>query len=177
MRYLWLMIIVVSIAACSSAPVNDGTDPSADGSNQAGNQNTGDNPQGQPLQGDGAIVADPLNEPGSLLSQRVLYFAYDSSQLDAKYHDILNAHAEYLLTNPGTVLRLEGHGDERGTREYNVALGERRAREVFRYLSFQGVAKDQMKIVSFGEELPVAFGHDESAWGQNRRVELVYEGV
>ena len=86
----------------------------------------------------------------------------------------LRAHAQHLNTNPNAMVRLEGHADERGTREYNVALGERRGNAVAKYLRLNGVSASQMEVISYGEEKPVAYGHDEQSWAANRRVELVY---
>jgi len=114
---------------------------------------------------------DPLEE--GLLAQRVVYFDFDSSVIHDDSMSMLRAHAEYLSGN-GTNLTLEGHADERGTREYNLALGERRADAVRRVLLANGVAANQIKVVSYGEERPAALGHNEDAWALNRRSELVY---
>jgi len=118
----------------------------------------------------------PRAEPGSPLAQRVLYFEFDQSAVKTEYLPVVEAHAGYLRDNPSVKLTLEGHADERGTREYNVALGDRRANGVSRLMLFQGVASDQIQVVSFGEERPAVFGQDEASWGLNRRVVLVYAG-
>jgi len=131
--------------------------------------------QGMGLGADGQLAASPLDDPASPLSKRTIYFEFDSSQVAEEYLDLIAAHGKYLADNPQRRMRVEGHADERGSREYNVGLGERRAKAVERLLRFQGVGNDQVEVVSFGEELPVAFGHDEAAWRLNRRVELVYE--
>jgi peptidoglycan-associated lipoprotein len=114
---------------------------------------------------------DPLEE--GLLAQRVVYFDFDSSVVHDDSMAMLTAHAQYLSSN-GTNITLEGHADERGTREYNLALGERRADAVRRVLLANGVAASQIKVVSYGEERPAALGHNEDAWALNRRAELVY---
>jgi len=124
----------------------------------------------------GAFTGAELNDPASPLSKRVVYFAFDSSELTEEGRMLVNAHAKYLAQNPQTSVVLEGHADERGTREYNLALGERRAKAVERLMTLQGVSAKQLQVIPFGEERPVAFGHDESAWGVNRRVELLYSG-
>jgi peptidoglycan-associated lipoprotein len=116
----------------------------------------------------------PLEDPDSLLYTQTVYFAFDSSEVDAKYHDLVAAHAEYLASNPSLTVRVEGHGDERGSREYNIGLGERRANAVRRLLEAGGVAQGQLVIVSYGEERLAASGQHEEAWALNRRVELVY---
>lgn len=116
----------------------------------------------------------PLDNPDSPLSTRVIHFEFDSSTIQKKYLDILDAHAEYLMNNPDTEVRLEGHADERGSREYNIGLGDRRAQAVRRLLLFQGVEEKQISTVSYGEEQPVDPAHNEEAWAKNRRVEIVY---
>jgi len=116
---------------------------------------------------------DPFEDPASPLSKRVIYFDYDSTEV--KDIDSVNAHAQYLADNPGAKVRLEGHADERGTREYNVALSEERAMAVKRLMAFQPLQTDQISVLGFGEERPVAFGHDEKSWQLNRRVEIIYE--
>ena len=105
----------------------------------------------------------------------VFYFDFDKSIVRPEAREALAKHAEFLVANPDARVVLEGHADERGTREYNMALGERRAKAVSRYLTIQGVAASQIETVSFGEEVPVAFGHDAEAWQLNRRVEVRYE--
>jgi len=120
------------------------------------------------------FTIDPLEDPASPLSQRTVYFAYDSSEVTPEGTELLRAHAQYLGDHPARRVVLAGHGDENGTREYNLALGLRRATSVHRLMLLYGVAPQQIKYVSFGEEKPVAFGHNESAWAQNRRVELEY---
>ena len=104
----------------------------------------------------------------------VIYFEFDSSEVRAEDQDIVIRHARQLSDNPGWRVRLEGHADERGSREYNIGLGERRSQAVRQMLLIQGVAADQISTVSFGEERPVSFGSSESDYAQNRRVEFKY---
>lgn len=111
---------------------------------------------------------------GELLSKRLLYFAFDRDEVRSEDQAIVAAHAKYLVSNPSVKVRLEGHTDERGTREYNIGLGERRAQAVRRALMLQGVGEAQISTVSFGEERPAVAGDDEAAWAQNRRVEILY---
>ncbi len=110
----------------------------------------------------------------ALKTRSVIYFEYDSSEIRSEYLDVVAAHAAYLIKYPTTKVRLEGHTDERGSREYNIGLGERRAQAVRRALASQGVADTQIATVSYGEERPAAAGSDEAAYSQNRRVELAY---
>lgn len=120
------------------------------------------------------VVMDPLQDPGSPLAQRTIYFDFDRSTVRDEYLDLIKSHGEYLLEHPDRLVTLEGHADERGSREYNLALGEERAKAVRDLLMLQGVSGDQISIVSYGEERPADSGHDETAWQHNRRVVIVY---
>ena len=111
---------------------------------------------------------------GEWLSRRIVYFEFDRAEIRAADAPLVAAHAAYLAANPGVKIRLEGHTDERGTREYNIGLGERRGQAVRRALALQGASEAQLATVSFGEERPVAAGEDEAAYSQNRRVEILY---
>jgi peptidoglycan-associated lipoprotein len=111
---------------------------------------------------------------GELLSRRIVYFEFDRAEIRAADAPLVAAHAAYLAANPGVKIRLEGHTDERGTREYNIGLGERRGQAVRRALALQGASEAQLATVSFGEERPAAAGEDETAYSQNRRVEILY---
>jgi peptidoglycan-associated lipoprotein len=124
----------------------------------------------------GVPIAEALNDPDSVLSRRVFYFDFNSSELSEADREALATHASLLSTNPDLAVVLEGHADERGSREYNLALGERRAKAIEQVLNLQGVDREQIQVISFGEERPVALGHDEEAWRLNRRVELLYSG-
>ena len=115
-----------------------------------------------------------LNNPSSILAQRIIYFNYNQASILDKYKPILAAHAELLANYPQVRIRLEGHADERGSREYNVALSERRAQTVRQYLSFKNVESSQMETVAFGEEKPIVASHNDMAWNKNRRVEINY---
>jgi peptidoglycan-associated lipoprotein len=115
-----------------------------------------------------------FSDPNNPLSKRTIYFMLDSSQVQQDFVPVIAAHARYLLANPSQHVVLEGNGDERGSREYNIALGEQRSKTVAGMLKAQGVSESQLGIVSYGEEKPVAMGHDESSWELNRRVELAY---
>jgi peptidoglycan-associated lipoprotein len=118
---------------------------------------------------------DPLDDPGSPLAKREIFFGFDQYQLTPEAQALLDHHAKYLASHPQRRLRLEGHADQRGGREYNLALGQKRADAVVRALMLLGVAERQVEAVSFGKEQPAAQGHDEAAWAQNRRVDLVYQ--
>jgi peptidoglycan-associated lipoprotein len=123
----------------------------------------------------GGIAVSPLEaERARLMQQLVVYFDYDQAEVRPEFNALLQAHGQYLAQNPNVQLRLEGHADERGSREYNIGLGERRAQAVRRILMLQGAAANQLTTVSYGEERPAQTGSDEEAWRLNRRVELVY---
>jgi peptidoglycan-associated lipoprotein len=111
---------------------------------------------------------------GELLSKRIVYFDFDRADIRADSQSVVAAHAAYLSKNPSQKVRLEGHADERGSREYNIGLGERRGQAVRRALLLQGVAELQLSTVSYGEERPAVAGSDEQAYALNRRVEIVY---
>jgi peptidoglycan-associated lipoprotein len=117
---------------------------------------------------------DALGDAGGPLSQRVFYFDYDVATVREEDQPTIAAHARYLSEHPSTQVRMEGHADERGTREYNIALAESRALAVQRLLLVGGAAAGQMSLLSYGEERPAALGHDEGSWRLNRRVEIVY---
>jgi peptidoglycan-associated lipoprotein len=115
-----------------------------------------------------------LDDPQSALSVRVIYFEYNSSEIKSEYRSTIEAHSSYLSQNPDTSITLEGHADERGSREYNLALGERRAQSIKQQMLILGASSSQIRLVSYGEERPAIDGHDESSWQQNRRVEILY---
>ncbi len=121
---------------------------------------------------DGEVLS-PEQET-NLVSQRVLHFAYDDSSLSSANERVLTAHAQYMLDHPSMALTIKGHTDERGSRDYNVALGERRANSVGRFLETKGVPSNRLTMVSYGKEQPVNLESNEAAWAENRRAELDY---
>lgn len=126
---------------------------------------------------DGRTEDDPwaqLNEPGSLLAKRKIYYDFDRYDIKEEYVPIIEAHANFLLAHPDIKIRIEGNCDDRGSREYNLALGQRRADSVKRAMTLLGVNPGQIDSVSFGAERPVAFGQDEASWSQNRRSDIIY---
>jgi len=128
------------------------------------------------LAGDGSSSTSGLDDAtNQLLNSRVIYFEYDSSALTLESEAVVQAHAQYLASAQGVGLILEGHADERGTREYNLALGEDRANSVANLMQALGVSASRIQTISYGEERPVSLGSDESAWSLNRRVEILYQ--
>lgn len=176
LRMVPMLVLALVLAACagrSKTAVDDaGMVDGGPGGASASGIDGGGFGQGSEFGQEG--VADTGGPSGGVLDSRVVYFAYDQSDVKPEYTEMLQAHGRYLSTNPGARLRLEGHADERGSREYNIGLGERRAQAVRRVLLLQGAAADQLLTVSFGEERPAVLGSDEEAYALNRRVELVY---
>lgn len=178
---LKLMVVLLAafvVAGCSSrATKTDGAQGRAQVEDRSGAQTAGVTDGGAQAQGLGAnrdLNVAALNDPDSPLAVRTIYFDYDSANIRADFNDTVAAHAALLAANPSVSVTLEGHADERGSREYNLALGERRALAVRRQLVLLGAAAGQIRTVSYGEERPAVGGHDEQAYSMNRRVELVY---
>jgi peptidoglycan-associated lipoprotein len=124
--------------------------------------------------GKGTALTAQQQALAALKTQNIVYFDYDSSEIPGQYLSVVAANASYLVKYPTARVRLEGHTDERGSREYNIGLGERRAQVVRKALLAQGVADAQITTVSYGEERPAVPGHDEAAYAKNRRVEFAY---
>ncbi len=164
-------IMVALVAACATTQEEVAPDTTAEMQPRTETRTETDT---MAAPGDGRFVGSPLDDPSSLLSKRVIYFDFDRAEIKVEFRDIIRAHAEYLVSNPRTRIVLEGHTDERGTREYNMGLGERRSNAVRSMLTLQGVTPGQVETVSYGEERPVALGNDEESWRLNRRVEIVY---
>ncbi|MDB5798110.1 MAG: pal [Paucimonas sp.] len=118
--------------------------------------------------------SDPLNDPQGILARRSVYFDLDSYSVKDEYRPMVEAHARYLSNNRNRKIVIQGNTDERGGREYNLALGQKRAEAVRRSLSLLGVQENQMEAVSFGKEKPKALGSDEAAWAENRRADIAY---
>jgi peptidoglycan-associated lipoprotein len=123
------------------------------------------------------ITRESIRDPRHPLARRIVFFDYNSSQLDEESIELLTLHAQYLSNFRDVRVRLEGHTDERGSREYNIALGDNRSKAVARILNLQGVDAGQFSTLSYGEEVPLDEGNSESSYRRNRRVELVYEGL
>jgi peptidoglycan-associated lipoprotein len=120
--------------------------------------------------------ADPLKEPNNTLSKRSVFYDYDRSDIKDEYRPILQAHGKFLAERRGTKMLVQGNCDERGSREYNIALGQRRAEGVKRVLVLMGATESQIEAVSLGEEKPRCTEHNETCWGQNRRGDMLYRG-
>lgn len=121
------------------------------------------------------VAVDPLNDPNSILSKRSVFFDFDMFDVKPEYKELIEAHSKYLVEHPNTNVVLEGNADERGSREYNIALGQKRAASVKKALSLLGVGDKQLETISYGEEKPMLEGHDENAWSHNRRTDIKYK--
>jgi len=122
------------------------------------------------------IVPAHLDPQSALLKNRSVFFEFDDFSIKKEYVPVVENHSKYLTTNPKLTVRLEGNADERGGREYNLALGQKRAEAVARSMKLFGSKDAQIEAVSFGSEKPKAIGHDETSWAQNRRVDITYQG-
>lgn len=122
------------------------------------------------------VVKDELDDPNSPLAKRSVYFDFDQYVVKTEYSGTVNAHSKYLGTNKGKKILIQGNTDERGGREYNLALGQKRAEAVRKSLSLLGVPEAQMEAVSLGKEKPKATGSDEASWAENRRADIIYSG-
>ncbi|PVZ87023.1 peptidoglycan-associated lipoprotein Pal [Serratia sp. S1B] len=165
LKGLMLALPILAVAACSSNK-SANNDQSGMG---AGNGNGTENGSSNLSSEDQARL-----QMQELQNNNIVYFAFDKYDIASDFTQMLDAHAAFLRNNPSYKVTVEGHADERGTPEYNIALGERRANAVKMYLQGKGVSADQISIVSYGKEKPAVLGHDEAAWAKNRRAVLVY---
>ncbi|MEP7298191.1 MAG: peptidoglycan-associated lipoprotein Pal [Burkholderiales bacterium] len=164
------LVAAATLAACSSTPLETPPVASATGTPTV--------PAGSGPRAATSTVAtvtlDPLDDPNSGLAARSIYFAYDSFSVDDKYRPVELAHGQYLSAHGQAQIRVEGNTDERGSREYNLSLGDKRAQIVAKQLELMGAKPSQIEAVSYGEERPKSTGHDESAWAENRRADIRY---
>ena len=165
----------MALAACSSTPTQDAGAASTAAPAPSAAPASPAAPATAPSPA-AALVTMPLHkDPNSALSkQRSVYFDFDDATVKSEFNGLIETHGKYLQGNPRLAVRIEGHADERGSAEYNLALGQKRAEAVVRALKIIGVKDSQMEPISYGEERPVAAGQGESAWGRNRRADVVY---
>jgi len=168
-----LAITGLLLAGCESTPTKE--QEAAKVEERTPGQQPAPGAQAQPLQ-PGAVGGNPLTDPASPLSRRSIYFDFDSFVIKQEHQALVQAHARYLKDNAQAKVILQGNADERGSREYNLALGQKRADAVKRAMEVLGVKESQIESVSFGEEKPRAPGHDEASWAENRRADIVYQG-
>ena len=166
------VLLTLTLAACASSDTEDTGDTDTGMDSSSSTTSGGSSATTSGTNNNNGLTAAQMRERQEALDTTVFYFEFDRSDLSAEARAALVHHANYLKENPATRYRLEGHADERGTREYNLALGERRAQAVERYLQVQGVSSNQLETISYGEEMPVDPGTTEAAYARNRRVEI-----
>ncbi len=177
-KFLVAAAMAALLAGCSTqptAPVEDQSAAAAAAAAKDGAATSGTTTSGVSGSATGT-GANPLKDPNNILSKRSIYFEYDSFVVEDKYKAQIDAHARYLSANRSAKVTLQGHTDERGSREYNIALGQKRADAVKRAMTLMGVQDVVIETVSYGKEKPKREGHDEAAWAENRRVDIVYFG-
>ncbi|MGQ0658859.1 MAG: peptidoglycan-associated lipoprotein Pal [Chromatiales bacterium] len=177
MQKRWLQILVLIVAA--SLAFGCARNTKEEGAAAVDDKSQGLTPEEMAAQTQGAadsegLEGSALEGAGAVGSDRIIYFDYDSSEVRAEYRPIIEAAASHLAANRNASVSLEGHADERGSREYNLALGERRAQTVQRQMVLLGASASQIRTISYGEERPADPGHDETAYSQNRRVQVIY---
>ena len=182
-KFLFVALIAGALAGCQTTPTTDGAAPIDDKS--AGSTTGGATTSGA---GDGRVtgittgsgtgsgVPSVLRDPNNILSKRGVYFDFDSFVVRDEFKPLVEAHAKYLQQNRTTRMTIQGNTDERGSREYNIALGQKRSDAVKRMMLLLGATEAQVETVSFGKEKPRNNGHDETAWAENRRDDILYAG-
>lgn len=163
------LVAAAVLSACSSTPLNNPAP--IENVTPTNSSNSGATTSQSTV---ATVTLDPLDDPKGELAERSVYFAYDDFSVDPKYQPLVQAHGRYLASHPQAQVRVEGNTDERGSAEYNLALGDKRAQAVAKQLEVMGAKSSQVEPVSYGSERPKAEGHDESAWAQNRRADLRY---
>lgn len=182
MKKSLLATVVLSalLAACSSTPTTTATPATDATAGKAASSTNTDvksdkiataRPDDKP-----ATSGNPLTDPNNILSKRSVYFEYDKYEVKLDYMPLVEAHAKYIKSNANAKILIQGNADERGSREYNLALGQKRANAIKQTLTILGVKEDRVESVSLGEEKPRRTGHDEESWAENRRGDILYNG-
>lgn len=181
MRSIWVAFFSAGLVACSGAPTTEQDPAGVEERKPADSQSA----QTQPVKPGQVARVDltgkpagksPLTDPANILSRRSIFYDLDQYDIKDQYKDLVEAHARYLRDNSGARMTIEGNCDERGSREYNIALGQRRAEGVRRMLMLMGATGSQVESVSLGEEKPRCEDHSEGCWSQNRRSDMLYGG-
>ena len=174
MRVFRYAVLSAILAACAGAPTGEQSPAGVEDRKPVAR------PAEQPSVAKIDLTKKPamnlLTDPGSILSKRSIFYDFDKFDVQDQYKTLIEAHAKYLRDNPRSKMLIQGNTDERGSREYNIGLGQRRSDGVKRMLLLLGAKEEQLESVSLGEEKPRSEGHDESAWAQNRRSDMLYGG-
>lgn len=179
-KLIMSVALVSLLAACSSKPVKEEPKAAVEDKSPA----TQTAPKAADNSGSATtaptttsnVSVNPLTDPNNILSKRNVYFDFDKDEVKAEYRPLVEAHAKYLVANPNAKVAIQGNADDRGSREYNLALGQRRAAAVKKVMNVNGASDKQIETVSFGEEKARCTEQAESCWSQNRRADFVYAG-
>ena len=178
-RFLLSVLMTAALAACGTSPTKEQEGASVEDRKPTPGEPVTSKPDAgittQPLV-ERPLAVNPLKDPNNILSRRSIYFDYDSNLVKDEHKPVVAAHAKYLQQNRAAKMKVEGNADERGSREYNLALGQRRADAVRQMMQLLGATTEQIEPVSFGEEKPRCTEHEENCWWQNRRGDIVYQG-
>ncbi|WP_412973332.1 peptidoglycan-associated lipoprotein Pal [Glaciecola sp. MF2-115] len=185
LKTLMIVLPLVTLAACKSGPTEAEIEAEANRAAEVAAQQAADAKAAAEAEAKRVELAKAAEmkrlqdlkeeEKSKLMNQNVVYFDFDRASIKSDFHSVLDMHAAFLVKNPGQSIVIEGHTDNRGTPEYNIALGERRAKSVETYLMNAGVSSSQVSVVSYGEEKPAVQGGSEYAFAQNRRGVVVYQ--
>lgn len=181
-KKLMMSVALVSLlAACSSKPVKEEPKAAVEDKSPAATQTapqaaTTDSSATTAPAATSDVAVNPLTDPNNILSKRNVFFDFDKDEVKAEYRPLVEAHAKYLVANPNAKVFVQGNADDRGSREYNLALGQRRAAAVKKVMNLNGASDKQIETVSYGEEKPRCSEQTESCWSQNRRADFVYAG-
>jgi peptidoglycan-associated lipoprotein len=186
-KLLWVLLVAIfALSGCSEDEATDGlnagqnaasgiSDAATSGLNGASTLSGMAGAGYTGVTGNNSFLGPEFSDPNNPLSRSTIYFMLDSSEVQPDFIQVINAHAKYLVAHPSQKLTLEGHADERGSPEYNIALGDQRAKAVAGMMKAQGVTDGQLTLISYGEEKPAVFGSDEGSYERNRRAELSYQ--
>ncbi|MCX7627157.1 MAG: peptidoglycan-associated lipoprotein Pal [Methylophilaceae bacterium] len=182
-RLIGCVFLAVTLAACSSKQVKEEPKAAVEDKSPtvAAPTKVEPTPEAPPAATtapvtEQAATINPLKDPNNILSKRSIYFDFDKDEVKSEYLPLIEAHAKYLNANPNAKVTLQGNADERGSREYNLSLGQRRSVSVKKAMNVLGVGDKQIETVSYGEEKPQCTEKTEACWAQNRRVDIVYDG-
>ena len=170
-----ILVVAAAMAGCATKETRTDTPVTDRSSVTPPTASTSPGSTATPRQPTG-VAGNPLRDPSNILSKRSVFFDYDSNAVKDEYRGLVQAHSRYLGDKRDSKIRIEGNCDERGSREYNLALGQRRAEAVKKVMTVLGVSDGRIETTSYGEEKPMATGHDEQSWSQNRRADIKYAG-